>query len=257
MTIPQPQFLEVGDAVSQRRRIAYVAEAGGDDRRPGIFWLSGFLSDMASTKATALAAWAREAGAACTRMDYSGHGASEGRVEDHTIGDWLAEARAVLDAVTTGPQVVVGSSMGGWIALLLARGLAGTGRIARLVLIAPAWDMTERLMWAEMSPEIRATVMEQGVWYRPSEYGGDGYPITRRLIEDGRRHLLAPGPIETGCPVSIIQGMSDPDVPWQGSLELARMLARDDVRLLLIKDGDHRLSREQDLAVLLAEVARR
>jgi pimeloyl-ACP methyl ester carboxylesterase len=228
-------------------------------RPPGVFWLGGFNSDMAGTKAVALAEWGERTGRAVTRFDYMGHGESTGRFEDGTIGLWLADARAVLERFSTERTILVGSSMGGWIALLLARELRRTApglaaRIAGMVLIAPATDFTERLMWARFPPEARATLEREGVWHRPSEYG-EPYPITRALIEEGRNHLLFDnGEVETGCPVHILQGVADEDVPWQHAVDLVSHLTRDDVVLTLVKDGDHRLSREEDIARLIAAV---
>ncbi len=191
------------------------------------------------------------------RFDYSGHGESRGAFTDGTIGRWLEESVAVFTACCRGPQVVVGSSMGGWIALLLARELrraAAPASIAGIVLIAPAVDFTEELMWKRFSPEIRQEIETKGFWPRPSQYGEEAYPITRGLIEDGRRHLLLGGLIETGCPVRILQGVDDPDVPWGHAVELVARLAQDDVVLTLVKDGDHRLSRPEDIERLLAAV---
>jgi alpha-beta hydrolase superfamily lysophospholipase len=212
---------------------------------------------MASTKAQVIADWAHANGRALLRFDYSAHGRSPGNLLEASIGDWLEEALAIIDLVRDRRLVVVGSSMGGWIALLLARSLAERGegeRIAGMVLIAPAWDMTERLMWQEMSPEIRSTLETDGVYYAPSLYG-DPYPITRHFIEEGRAHLIGDGPIPIGAPVRILQGMRDPDVPWRHALELVDLLASEDVTLTLIKDGDHRLSRPEDLERLTRTVA--
>jgi pimeloyl-ACP methyl ester carboxylesterase len=239
------------------RPIAVRQRPGGP---PGLFWLGGFKSDMQGTKAETLDAWAQTQGRALTRFDYSGHGESGGRFADGTIGRWLEESLAVFDACCNGPQVAIGSSMGGWMALLLARELARRGRpaaagIAALVLIAPAVDFTEVLMWSRFSPEIRQQIEEQGVWERPSRYGEEPYPITRALIEEARHHLILDGMIETGCPVRILQGVQDPDVPWQHAVDLTARLAQDDVVLTLVKDGDHRLSRPEDLERLLAAVA--
>ena len=193
------------------------------------------------------------------RFDYSGHGESGGRFEDGTITRWLEDALAVFETHAQGPQIAVGSSMGGWIALLLARALAGrvavNATLAGLVLIAPAPDFTEALMWNEFSPEVKREIGENGSWQRPSAYGEEPYPITRALIEDGRKHLLLGGLIETGCPVRILQGVKDEDVPWQHATELVSRIARDDVVLTLVKDGDHRLSRPEDIDRLIAAVA--
>jgi pimeloyl-ACP methyl ester carboxylesterase len=230
--------------------------AGGDG--PGLVWLGGFASDMASTKADYLDNWARERGRAFLRFDYSGHGASEGRFEDGCIGDWLEQTAAVFDRSTQGPQIVVGSSMGGWLALLLAQRLAERGeekRLAGLVLLAPAVDFTEELMWKNADEAIRREIMETGAWRRASQYSPDPTPITRRLIEDGRKRLLLGGVIRAHAPVHILQGMADPDVPWRHALTLVEHLSGDPVTLSFIADGDHRLSREQDLAQLGAAVA--
>jgi len=225
---------------------------------PGIFWLGGFKSDMQGTKAEALDRWAQAQGRACLRFDYSGHGESGGDFTAGTIGRWLTESLAVYRRFAHGPQVVVGSSMGGWLALLLARELRaqkGLAPIAGMVLIAPAVDFTEELMWKNFSPAIRREIEEKGVWLRPSEYAEGPYPITRGLIEEARNHLLLGGLIETGCPVHILQGVRDPDVPWRHAQELVARFARDDVVLTLIKDGDHRLSRPEDIERLTSAVA--
>ena len=226
---------------------------------PGLFWLGGFKSDMRGTKAEALDLWARNNGRAMTRFDYSGHGESGGTFTDGTIGRWLEETRAVFDAFCRGPQVVVGSSMGGWLALLLTRELMrrmqAEASVVRLVLVAPAVDFTEELMWKRFSPEVKREIEQTGVWARPSQYSDEPYPITRGLIEEGRKHLLLDGMIETGCPVRILQGVQDPDVPWQHTVELTSHFARDDVVLTLVKDGDHRLSRPEDIERLIAAVA--
>jgi pimeloyl-ACP methyl ester carboxylesterase len=214
---------------------------------PGVIFLGGFHSDMTGSKAEYLAGWCAARGRAFLRFDYSGHGASGGRFEDGTITRWLDDAAEVLTRLTTGPQVLVGSSMGGWIALLLA--LRHPERLAGLVGIAAAPDFTEALMWAEMPPAIRAEIMERGLWHRPSEYGAP-YPITRALIEDGRRHLLLGGPIHVAAPVRLLQGQADADVPWRHALRLAECLAATDVELTLVKGGDHRLSAPSHLALL-------
>ena len=252
---PDPAFIEVGRAEAVRR-IAVCARSGA---APGLFWLGGFNSDMKGTKALALDAWAAEHGRACVRFDYSGHGESGGKFIDGTIGRWLEEGLAVFEQFCRGPQVVIGSSMGGWMALLLAREVAKRAKdasLAGLVLIAPAPDFTQELMWKGFSPEIRREIEEKGVWMRPSQYGdGSPYPITRALIEEGRNHLLLGSSIEVGCPVRILQGAKDPDVPWQHAFALVHRLPADDVVLTMIQDGDHRLSRPQDIARLLAAVA--
>ncbi len=249
-----PVFLCVG-AAGETRDIAVRARAGA---APGLLWLGGFKSDMIGTKALALDDFAREQGRAYVRFDYSGHGESRGAFTDGTIGRWLEEALAVFDAFCTGPQIVVGSSMGGWIALLLARALAQrsgpAATVKGLVLIAPAPDFTEELMWKEFPPEAREEIEQRGVWHQPSDYG-EPYPITRGLIEDGRRHLVLGGTLNVGCPVRILQGVQDPDVPWRHAFRITERLPCDDVVLTLIQDGDHRLSRPQDIARMLAAVA--
>lgn len=252
--IEPPAMLDMG---AGRPRIAYrlrasTTEAAG---RPTVVWLGGFKSDMLATKASFLDRWARESGRAFLRFDYSGHGESEGRFEDGTIGRWLDESLAVIRAVAPGPLVLVGSSMGGWIALLVARAMARAGEAERLkgmVLIAPAVDFTEALMWAKLPEAARRDIERNGFWLRPSEYSPEPYPITRALIEDGRAHLLFGGALRSHCPVHILQGMSDPDVPWRHALALVEHLAEDSVVLTLIKDGDHRLSGAADLARLAA-----
>ena len=251
LTIPNPAG---GPAWRIARRLT---PATRPDAGPGLVWLGGFASDMTGTKAQFLAERAQAQGRACLRFDYSGHGASEGRFIDGCIGDWLTQSVAVFEASTQGPQILIGSSMGGWLALLLARHLAGAGaltRLAGLVLLAPAVDFTEELMWAELDAPARAELMEKGVWGRPSEYAPEPTPITRRLIEDGRRHLLFGGMIRTHAPVYILQGMADPDVPWRHALRLVEHMSADPVTLSFIADGDHRLSRPQDLAQLAAAV---
>ncbi len=254
MGAAEPQFLVVGEGRKRRRIACRFADATG---APALLWLPGFLSDMASTKALALADWARARNVPMLRFDYSGHGQSDGDLLQASIGDWLEEAAALLDRLQDRRTILVGSSMGGWIALLLARRLAQHGkleRLAGLVLIAPAWDMTERLMWHHMSEEIKATVERDGVYYEPSLYG-DPYPITKHLIEEGRQHLLGVGTFGIDVPVRILQGMCDPDVPWGHALDLVDLLCCDDVELTLIKDADHRQSREQDLRRLESTVA--
>ena len=249
----EPAFIDIGEGAA-RRRIAVCARAG---RPPGLFWLGGFNSDMRGTKALALDAWAAEQERACVRFDYSGHGESEGQFADGTIGRWLEESVAVFEQFCRGPQVVIGSSMGGWMALLLAREIARRGieraSLAGLVLIAPAPDFTEALMWKGFAPEVREEIMTKGVWHRPSQYG-DPYPITRALIEEGRNHLLLGSKIDVGCPVRILQGAQDPDVPWQHAFTLAQRLPAEDVVLTVIQDGDHRLSRPQDISRIMAAV---
>ncbi|HEU4520199.1 MAG TPA: alpha/beta hydrolase [Microvirga sp.] len=236
------------------RDIAVLAREGAG---PPVVWLGGFRSDMRSTKAGFLDGWAERAGRALVRFDYAGHGESDGAFEASTISLWLEDTLAVLDRFAPDRPVLVGSSMGGWLALLASRALlaAGPARApAGLVLIAPAVDFTERLMWDEFPEEVRQAILRDGAWRRPSPYSDEPYPITRALIEDGRRHLMLGGPIATGCPVHILQGMRDPDVPWGHAMELVEHLPGDDVSVTLIKDGDHRLSRPEDLERLVAAI---
>ena len=250
-------FLDIGQGELSRRIAVRKREGAGAGL--GLVWLGGFMSDMGGTKAVALDQWAAAQGRACLRFDYSGHGESGGRFADGTISRWLEESLAVFDARCEGPQIVVGSSMGGWLALLLAREVRWAPRpkasLAGLVLIAPAVDFTEVLMWQRFPEEIKREIETTGVWKRPSQYSDQPYLITKGLIEDGRRHLLLGGLIETGCPVRILQGVQDPDVPWDHAVELVSRLAQDDVVLTLVKDGDHRLSRPEDIERLLAAVA--
>jgi pimeloyl-ACP methyl ester carboxylesterase len=317
MTEGALKSIEVGTGPAARR----IAVRHRDGAAPGLVWLGGFKSDMQGTKAVALDRWAGEKGRACIRFDYSGHGESGGAFTDGTIGRWLEECAAVFERFAKGPQVLIGSSMGGWLALLLSRelrmratrsalplplGEVGAqsapgeglrsiesprpphpnplhpqgrsrpssramgergraadasiasfeqGSVAGVVLIAPAVDFTEELMWKKFPPEVRRQIETEGAWQRPSQYSEAAYPITRGLIEEGRTHLLLGGLIETGCPVRILQGVQDPDVPWQHAVELSSRLARDDVVLTLVKDGDHRLSRPEDIERLIAAVA--
>jgi len=225
--------------------IAYLARGG---KPPGLVWLGGFKSDMTGTKAQALAQWAEREGRALVRFDYFGHGASSGDFRGGTISRWKADALAVIDTLTTGPQVLIGSSMGGWIALLAA--LARPERVASLLLIAPAADFTEDLMWAHLPEDAKRDIMEKGEWIWPTNYGEEPYPITRKLIENGRKNLILDGPIVLNVPVRILQGMQDPDVPWMHAIKTAERI-EGDVTLTLIKNGDHRLSTPPDLARML------
>jgi len=217
---------------------------------PTLLWLGGFRSEMSGTKAQTLADWADATGHDFLRFDYLGHGLSEGTFEEGTITRWREDALAIVDALVEGPAILVGSSMGGWLACLVA--LARPERIAGLLLVAPAADFTERLLKPEMGHRALAEIERLGVWNRPSDYDPGGYPITRRLLEDGARWSLLPGPIPVDAPVRILQGGADPDVPWRHALDLAQALRCDDLVFSLVRDGDHRLSRPQDLARLLA-----
>lgn len=253
----EPQTLIVGEGASARP-IAYLSTGAAQPEGGNLFWLPGFMSDMASTKAAALAEFARDGGIGCTRFDYSGHGRSGEKFVDGTIGRWLEEAQAVFTHVSRGPQVIIGSSMGGHIALVLLRKLmreapAEAQRIKGLVLIAPAWDMTEELMWKRFPEPVKREIMEQGFHLRPSAYA-EPYTITRALIEDGRKHLLARAPFNPGRPVVVLQGLQDQDVPAAHTRELKTFLTGGHVRMIEIADGEHRLSRPEDLAMLCAAI---
>jgi len=232
-----------------------IAVAVTEGAAPPVLWLSGFRSDMTGGKALALADWGARTGRRIVRFDYRGHGASDGEFADFVVSDWLADARLVHARFCGAGTVAVGSSMGGWIALLLARELLAAGTpLGGLVLIAPATDFTERLMWPRLPRTVRDAIGREVVAHLPSDYG-EPYPVTRRLFEDGRNHLLYDdAPIATGCPVHILQGVQDPDVPHTHAIELVERLAQDDVVLTLVKDGDHRLSRDEDIARLIAAV---
>jgi pimeloyl-ACP methyl ester carboxylesterase len=222
-----------------------------DGREPTVVFLPGFRSDMTGDKATALASFCQQSGNAMLRFDYSGHGASGGQFEAGTIGIWTQDALTAIDRLTDGPLILAGSSMGGWIALLCA--LARPDRIAALVGIAAAPDFTDALMSQAFSFKQRTRLMQDGVVHLPSQYG-DPTPITRALIEDGRNHLLLSAPIAVECPVRLLQGQADPDVPWETAVRIAALVTSADVEVTLVKDGDHRLSRPQDLALLCRTV---
>lgn len=244
MTEDDHHSLAVGSATIAFRRT--------EGSSPGVLFCGGFQSDMTGTKATALEAWAKREGRACVRFDYQGHGASSGRFIDGTIGQWAEDARRVFDHATSGPQIIVGSSMGAWIMLLLA--LSRAERVAGLVGIAAAPDFTEDLIWGTLTTDQRLQLLDDEVLRLPSDYG-EPTPITLRLIDEARRHLLLRGLIRLACPVRLLHGMMDVDVPWVTSVRLAERLAGSDVRLTLVKDGDHRLLRDQDLALLCQTVA--
>ncbi|MBL4785069.1 MAG: alpha/beta hydrolase [Cohaesibacteraceae bacterium] len=251
MTKPVEHTISVG--VEGNLRNIAVLKRGGSER--AFFWLGGFKSDMAGSKARMLDQLAASHGFACTRFDYSGHGKSGGLFEDGTISRWLEEALAVFETRTEGEQIIVGSSMGGWLALLLVKALRTkygntNSRVRGVVLVAPAIDMTEVLMWDNFTPEVKAAMARDGYFARPSEYSDDPYIITQTLIEDGRNHLIGNSLIETGCPIRILQGMLDADVPHEMATDLVSHIVTDDVILTLVNDGDHRLSREQDLNLL-------
>ncbi|WP_395674331.1 alpha/beta fold hydrolase [Phenylobacterium sp.] len=231
-------------------RLAWRKVAGAG---PTVVWLGGFRSDMTGGKAQAVAEWAAAQGRTCVRFDYFGHGASDGDFTQGDITRWREDALAVIDELTDGPLVLVGSSMGGWISCLAA--MARPERVQALVLVAPAPDFTEKLMKPELPPEALEALARDGVWMAPSEYG-DPTPITRRLLEDGARwSILEASEVPIEVPVRILQGGADPDVPWRHALELANGLKSEDVVFTLIRDGDHRLSRPQDIARLITAVA--
>ncbi|MDA1000107.1 MAG: alpha/beta hydrolase [bacterium] len=238
-------FLDLPEGV----RIAYQKRPG---RSPGLIFFGGFHSDMTGMKATALDAHCERTSRAFVRFDYTGHGQSSGKFEEGTIGRWAADAIAVLDEVAEGPQVIVGSSMGGWIMLLAA--LARPERAAALVGIAAAPDFTEDLIWASLGPDARKEMEERGQWIRPSAYEETPYPIMMRLIEEARDHLLLRGPIPIRCPVRLLHGMRDEDVPWEVSGRIMSLIESQDATLTLIKEGDHRLSEPADIERLCAVV---
>ena len=235
----EPSYLDRGG-----KRLAYLRRGGAG---PGIVWLGGFRSDMEGTKAQAVDAWAACTGRACLRFDYFGHGRSSGDFRQGSISCWKGDALAVLDALTEGPQILVGSSMGGWIAMLAAQ--ARPERVTGLVLIAPASDFTETLMWEHLPEEARRALLQDGVWQRESATVEESYPITLTLIEDGRRNLILDERRALSFPVRILQGMADPDVPWPHALKLASVIDGD-VTVTLVKNGDHRLSTPSDLKLL-------
>lgn len=250
----QPGTIEIGDG-DTRRTLATLTRSGG---APGLFWLGGFKSDMEGSKAEALDTLGAELGLAVTRFDYSGHGKSGGDFLDGSISQWLEDALAVF-ATTSGPQIVIGSSMGGWLALLLNKALKDKGdpRVQALVLIAPAVDMTEDLMRTKFSPAELHDLHAKGRVEQPSDHSDEPYILTEKLISDGARHLMfGKGSIVTGCPVTILQGGEDTDVPPEHALKLLSHLTQDPVTFTLVPDGDHRLNRDQDLAQL-SEIIRR
>ena len=229
--------------------IAYHRRTG---KAPGVIFLGGFMSDMTGTKARRLDAFCAARGQAYLRFDYFGHGASSGDFARATVGRWKADALLALDRLTEGPQILVGSSLGGWLMLLAA--LARPARVAGLIGIAAAPDATEDLMWPRFPAEVQQAILRDGAARLPSQYSPDGYLFTRELIEEGRRHLVLRGPIPIASPVRLLHGMRDPDVPWQTSLALAEKLESHDVEVTLVKDGDHRLSTESDLTLLTRTV---
>lgn len=246
-TPAEPEFIDVDG-----ERIALRQVAGAS---PGVMWLGGFKSDMLGTKAETLSAWGQDKGHAFIRHDYSGHGESSGRFVDGTISLWLKQSLEVLRRRTQGPQILVGSSMGAWIALRMVQELhkAGEGgRLAGLLLLAPAPDFTADLMEPQLTDEQKRDLEEKGFFEEPSEYSPEPNVYTKALFDDGRANRVMTGLIDTHCPVHILQGMADPDVPYHHALRLVEHLPADDVTLSLIRDGDHRLSRPQDLAMIIS-----
>lgn len=228
----------------QGRRIAHHRTPG---RGPGVVFLGGFRSDMEGTKATHLEAWAKARGRAFLRFDYSGHGRSSGAFEEGCIGDWLEDARAAL-ALAEGPQILVGSSMGGWIALLLARDWPE--KVAGLVTVAAAPDFTEDGMWAVFDEGQRRALLERGRVELPSDYADEPYVVTRRLIEEGRQRLVLRSPLPLPCAARFLQGTADTDVAPTVALRLLDHVEGADVRLTLVKGADHRFSSPECLALI-------
>lgn len=252
-----PDYLVVGEGADSRRIALRLLPSAVGNGLPALVWLGGYRSDMAGTKAVELERHAAKTGAACVRFDYSGHGLSGGEFRDGTISRWLEESLAVIDHVRPERMVLVGSSMGGWVALRLIEELRARGegaRIAGLVLIAPAPDFTSELIEPNLTDAERASLSERGYFEEPTPYGPDPNIYTAALIEDGRENRVLEGIIETGCPVHILQGMCDPDVPHGHALRLMEHLSCDDVVMTLIRDGDHRLSRPEDIGRILAAV---
>jgi pimeloyl-ACP methyl ester carboxylesterase len=238
----------------QARKIAYHQQpATGPEKGPGIVFLGGFRSDMTGTKAVYLEDWARDAGRAFLRFDYSGHGQSSGDFLDGGIGDWAADARAAVDALTTGPQILVGSSMGGWISLLLARAMPE--HVAGLVTIAAAPDFTEDSMWAGFDADQRAALQQMGQVALPSDYSDEPYIITRKLIEDGRDNLVLRTPLPLPFPTRFLQGTADVDVPVSVALKLLDHVNGEDIRLSLVKGADHRFSSPDCLAMITEAIS--
>lgn len=230
------------------RRLGYLHRTG---KGPAIVWMGGFRSDMTSTKAEKLAEAMAAEGRPSLRFDYTAHGISSGEFSTATLSLWLDDALKMIDALAGPRPVLVGSSMGGWLALEAALALQKAGRPpGALVLIAPAVDFTEALMWAQFPQAIRDQIKTEGVWYRPSEYDPEPYPVTRALIEDGRKHLLMGKALKFGVPIHILQGAEDQDVPLAHVEKFVAGLAQDDIRMTIIPDGNHRLSREEDIATL-------
>lgn len=241
------------------RKIALKHRSAKEDngKSVGFVWLGGYRSDMDGSKAIALDEHAGELGLACTRHDYSGHGVSGGAFSDGTISRWLEESLAVFRSYTKGPQILVGSSMGGWIALRMVQELTKSDerdRVKALLLLAPAPDFTKDLYEPKLTEEQKSDLQTQGYFEVPTPYGPDPNVFTKDLFDDGAQNLVLSGRLELGIPVHIIQGMEDPDVPWQHAMRLVEHLPAEDVVITLVKDGDHRLSRDQDIEKILKSV---
>ena len=243
------QFLTRKTDAYGEQKIAYQ-QTDTDKSGVGVMFCGGFRSDMTGTKAQALAEWARARATPFTRFDYFGHGASTGAFTDGTMSQWRGDIPHVLDELCAGPQILIGSSFGGWLSLMAA--LDRPEKVAGLLLIAPAVDMTERLMWDRFSEKAREKLKREGLIYDPSEYNPEGYPISQALIEDGRQHLMLGQTIELDIPVRILHGQKDDAVPWQLSLELAEQLTSQNVEMQFLKDGDHRLSEPAQIDKILA-----
>jgi pimeloyl-ACP methyl ester carboxylesterase len=245
-TAQAPSILQRPDG----KRLAYVTHGM---RSPAVVFLGGFRSDMTGTKALALDRWARQRDQAFLRFDYFAHGASEGDFADATIGRWREDALAAIGVLPRDAKLVlIGSSMGGWIMLSIAAELRA--RLAGLVGIAIAPDFTQELIWPELSPEEQAEMKRSGRLLRPSQYSDQPDILTLRLIKEGADHLVLDKPLAVDCPVHLLHGTHDPDVPWRHSLRALQHIQTPQGTLTLIKDGDHRLSREDDIARLIATV---
>jgi len=252
------QFIAVNSEPGANRRIAYLNAHVRNSDEPGLVWFPGLNSTMTGAKVSALSEWAGQTGRSVLRFEYSGHGSSDGELKDGTIGMWLEESLAILEEVAHGPQILIGSSMGSWLILLILRAIAnGDPRVKNLptiegaFLIAPAWDMTEELMWKQFPDEAIRVLETQGFYEYPTRYDNEPYTITRQLIEEGRNHLIGDDKFKPPCPVRIMHGINDPDVPWLHANKLSHMLLGENVMLSLIQDGDHRLSREKDIKTML------
>lgn len=255
------RFLNVSDREGTSLRIAYEYAQVPNTPEPGMVWFPGLNSTMTSTKVTALKQWAARSSRSFLCFEYSGHGSSEGEFSDGTIGQWLRESLAILHQVAKGPQILIGSSMGAWLILLILRAIArgapearNLGVIEGAVLIAPAFDLTEELMWNQFTDEAREALELDGYYLRPSKYGDGDYKITRNLIEEGRNHLIGNDTFRPPCPVRILHGIDDPDVPWRHANRLTQILTGENVMLSLIQKGDHRLSRPRDIEKMIVIV---